>query len=59
MLWTIIFVLLGVAGEIVKANGWFIIPDFITYILFGMAIIMVIISFVNYRSVKKEFKRFR
>ena len=37
----VIVILLGVALEIAKANAWFIVPDFATYIVFGIGLILL------------------
>lgn len=43
MIW-VLLVLLGVAGEVVKANAWFIVPNLATNVLFGLGITGVIVS---------------
>ena len=46
----IIFVLLGIASVIVKVNEWFIIPDFISWICFGIAAIFGVLHIITYFS---------
>lgn len=53
----IILILLGVAVEIVNANAWFIIPDFVSWICFGLAGLCVVINIINYFVVKKQMKK--
>ena len=44
-MWSIILILLGVGAEIVMANNWFIIPEFVPYVLFGLAGLLAVINF--------------
>lgn len=53
-MWSIILILLGVAAEIVMANNWFIIPEFVPYILFGLAGLLAVIKFFTFLSVRKQ-----
>lgn len=55
-MWSIILILLGVVAEIVMANNWFIIPEFIPYLLFGLAVIVAAIKLFAFLSVKKQTK---
>lgn len=55
-MWSIILILLGVAAEIVMANNWFIIPEFVPYLLFGLAGLLVAIKLVLFLSAKKQTK---
>lgn len=48
----IILVLFGVVCEIVKANTWFVIPNFVSYILFGLSGIILLTNMIKYFSIK-------
>lgn len=47
-MWSIILILLGVGAEIVMANNWFIIPEFVPYVLFGLAGLLAVINFLPF-----------
>lgn len=53
----VLVILLGVALEIVKANGWFIVPNVAIYIVFGIGMILVTVSVVSWIAAKKRFNR--
>lgn len=53
-MWSIILILLGVGAEIVMANNWFIIPEFVPYILFGLAGFLALVKFFSFLSVRKQ-----
>ena len=55
-MWSIILILLGIVAEIVMANNWFIIPEFIPFLLFGLAGLLAAIKFVSILSVRKQAK---
>lgn len=55
-MWSIILFLLGIGAEIVIANNWFIIPEFILYLLFGVAGLLTVIKMFTFTSVKKQTK---
>lgn len=55
-MWSIILILLGIGAKIVMANNWFIIPEYIPYLLFGLAAVLVVIKFVVTLSAKKQTK---
>lgn len=55
-MWSIILILLGVVAEIIMANNWFIIPEFVPYLLFGLAILLAVIKFFTFLSIKKQTK---
>lgn len=55
-MWSIILILLGIGAEIVMANNWFVIPDFVSYLLFGLAGLLAMIKFFTFISVKKQTK---
>lgn len=40
------------------ANGWFIIPNYIPYILFGIGGLLALINVITYFSAKHEFNKF-
>ena len=52
----IIMILLGIAVEIVNANAWFIIPDFVSWICFGIAGLCLLGNIINFFVVKKQMK---
>lgn len=49
MYWLLI---LGIVGLIANANSWFIVPDIAIYICFGLSLLMFIIHFVSFNSIK-------
>lgn len=51
----ILFIILGIITEVVKANAWFIIPNFVSYILFGLGGVCILIQVITYFSTKKKF----
>jgi len=51
----VIVILIGVALEIVKANAWFIVPDIAIYIVFGIGLILAIISIFSGIVARKKF----
>lgn len=53
----ILVILLGVALEIVKANGWFIVPDIAIYIVFGVGTSLVLITIGSWINAKKTIKK--
>lgn len=53
---SIILILLGVGAEIVMANNWFIIPEFIPYLLFGLAGLLALVNFFTFLLVRKKTK---
>ena len=53
----IVLILLGVAAEIVNANAWFVIPDFVSWILFGLAGLGIVLNIVKYFIAKKQMKK--
>lgn len=55
-MWSIILILLGIGAEIVMANSWFVIPEFIPYLLFGLTGLLAAIKFFTFLSVKKHTK---
>jgi len=50
----LILIILGLGAEVVMANGWFIIPNFVPYVLFGMGGGLVLINVITYISIKKQ-----
>lgn len=46
----IILILLGIGAEIVKANAWFIMPEFVSYVLFGIGGVLLLMHIVNWFS---------
>ena len=53
----IILILLGVAVEIVNVNAWFVIPDFVSWICFGLAGLCLLGNIINFFVVKKQMKK--
>lgn len=49
----VLVILLGVALEIVKANGWCVVPDAAIYTVFGIGGFLMASAIVNWISVKK------
>jgi len=56
IMWSIILILLGIIAEIVMANNWFIIPEFVPYLFFVLAILLSVIKIFTFLSVKKQTK---
>lgn len=52
------FVLLGIIAEVIEINGWFIIPDYVSWICFGIAGLNLVFSIIQYFAVKQEIKKF-
>lgn len=52
----LIFILLGIAVKVVNINGWFIIPDYVSWICFGIAGLNFVFSIIQYLAVKQEIK---
>lgn len=55
-MWSIILILLGIGAEIVTANNWFVIPEFIPYLLFGLSGFLALVKFFTFLSVRKKAK---
>ena len=55
-MWSIILILLGISAEIVMANSWFVIPEFVPYLLFGIAGLLAVIQFFAFITVRKQAK---
>lgn len=53
---SIISILLGVGAEIVMVNNWFIIPEFVPYLFFGLAGLLAVIKLFTFLSVRKQAK---
>ena len=53
----IILILLGIGAEIVKANAWFIMPEFVSYVLFGIGGVLLLMNMVNWFSAIRTAKR--
>ena len=51
----VIVILIGVALEIVKANAWFIVPDIAICIVFGIGLILAVVSIVSGIVARKRF----
>lgn len=54
---TIILFLLGVAGIIVNANGWFVIPSIAIILLFAISGFLFVYNFIAYKKTEKEIRR--
>ena len=53
----VILILLGIGAEIVKANAWFIIPEFVSYVLFGIGGVLLLLNIVNWVSAIRKVRR--
>lgn len=53
----VVFILLGIGAEIVKANAWFIIPNYVSWICFGVAGVACLLKLVNYFTVRKQINK--
>lgn len=53
----VVLILLGVVCEIVKANAWFVIPEFVSYILFGLGGIILVINIIGSLIAKRQFNK--
>lgn len=53
----IILFLLGIAGIIVNANGWFVVPSITIVLLFAISGLLFIHNFIEYKKTKQEIKR--
>ena len=53
----IIMVLIGVGLTVSNANGWFAVPDYCIWICFGIAVLLALVSVVNYVSAKRTFNK--
>ena len=53
----IILILLGVGAEIVKANAWFIMPEFVSYVLFGIGGVLLLMHIVNWFSAIRKARK--
>lgn len=51
----VIVILVGVALEIVKANAWFIVSDTAIYVVFGIGVVLAIVSIVSGITARKRF----
>ena len=55
-MWSIILILLGIGADIVMANNWFVIPEFIPCLLYGLAGLLAVIKIFTFLSVRKQAK---
>lgn len=55
-MWSIILIILGIGSEIVMVNNWFVIPEFVPYVLFGLAGFLALVKFFTFLSVSKKAK---
>lgn len=53
----LILILLGIACEIVKTNMWFVIPEYVSYILFCIGGLMFVVNAINIMIVKSHFNK--
>ena len=53
----VILILLGIACEIVKANAWFVIPEFVSYILFGIGGLVFVVNTISFLIAKSHFNK--
>lgn len=54
---TIVFALVWIALEIVKANGWFAIPSIIMNIVAIVTVLSIILPIINYIKLKHEINK--
>lgn len=54
----IVLILLGIVVEIINTNAWFIIPDLVSWILFGIAGLCIVFSIINRFVVKISYLGF-
>lgn len=61
----IIGIILGIACIVINANKWFIIPDVVIYICFGISALLLVINIIrsamfakHYKETKNKFGRF-
>lgn len=54
----IICILLGIALEVVKANGWFTVPVVAEYVVFGLGALLTLINIISWFSMRNISKRF-
>ena len=52
----IIGIILGIACIIINANEWFIIPNVVIYICFGISALALLISIIKHAIFAKEYK---
>lgn len=59
----IILVLLALVGWVINVNGWFVIPELVITVLFGLGVgifvAKLIILITATRKSRKQFKNFR
>lgn len=53
----IIFILLGIAAEVLKANAILVIPSIVEYILFGIGGLLLLIQIITWISARKQIKK--
>ena len=51
----VLVILLGVALEIVKVNGWFVVPDAAIYVVFGIGVTLAFVSVISWIAAKRRF----
>jgi hypothetical protein len=53
----IFMILLGIAGMIVNANGWFIVPSLVIRVCFGIGIFIIGFNLINMFRAQSIFKK--
>ena len=53
----VLFILLGIGAEIVEANAWFIIPNYVSWICFGIAGLLCLFKIISYFSVRRQMNK--
>lgn len=53
----IIFILLGIVAEVLKANAILVIPSIVEYILFGIGGLLLLIQIITWISARKQIKK--
>ena len=50
----IICILLGIGAEIVNANAWFVIPNYVSWICYGLAGVILLFRTIIYFIARKQ-----
>lgn len=54
----VLFFILGIAGLIVNANAWFIVPTFAIYVSFGVGGVLLLIQLLSLSIIKRTTKKY-
>lgn len=55
----IILIVLGIIVEIINANAWFIIPNFVSWVFFGLAGILFVVNIITSIIAKHKMKQMK